>query len=466
MKNSNVFSKLQLLGKSLMLPIAVLPVAAILLRFGSQDMLDIAFVKAAGNAVFSNLSLLFAIGIAFGIAEKSHGAAGLAGAISFFVIEAGAKSINGNIKMGVFSGIVAGLIAGNVYNKFKDTKVPEWLGFFGGRRFVPIMSALVSVIASGILGYVFPLIQKGLDAFGMWMIKAGEFGLFLYGVLQRFLIPFGLHHVLNSIVRFMFGEYTNAAGQTFIGDQVRFFAGDPTAGIYMAGAFAIMMFGLPGAAFAIYKCAKPSRKKAVLGVLVSVALTSFLTGITEPIEFLFIFTAPLLFVLHSIFMGLSYAITNYFGVLHGFGFSAGLIDYILNFKLATRPIMIIPIGLFFFFLYYFSFSFVIKKMNYQTLGRENDEDIEKLNEEKKINEDGEVDNFIIALGGLDNFITADSCITRLRLDLKNRDIIDEAMLKKLGSKGVIKPGQTSVQVILGAKAERIANGIRERLSSK
>ena len=285
-------------------------------------------------------------------------------------------------------------------------------------------------------------------------------------VLQRFLIPFGLHHVLNSIVRFMFGEYTNAAGETFIGDQVRFFAGDPTAGVYMAGAFAVMMFGLPGAAFAIYRCAKPSRKKAVLGVLISVALTSFLTGITEPIEFLFIFTAPLLFVLHSIFMGLSYAVTNYLGILHGFGFSAGLIDYILNFKLATKPLLIIPVGIGFFFLYYFTFSFVIKKMNYQTLGRENDEEIEKLNEDNKMKEDSEVDNFIIALGGLDNFITADSCITRLRLDLKNRDIIDENLLKKLGSKGVIKPGQTSVQVILGAKAERIANGIRERLNNK
>lgn len=466
MKETNIFSKLQLLGKSLMLPIAVLPVAALLLRFGSKDMLDLAFINAAGNAVFANLSLLFAIGIAFGIAEKAHGAAALAGAISFFILEAGAKSINGNIKMGVFSGIIAGLIAGNVYNKYKDTKVPEWLGFFGGRRFVPIMSALVSVLVSGVLGYVFPLIQKGLDIFGMWMIKAGELGLFLYGVLQRFLIPFGLHHVLNSIVRFMFGEYTNAAGQTFIGDQVRFFAGDPTAGIYMAGAFAVMMFGLPGAAFAIYRCAKPSRRKAILGILISVALTSFLTGITEPIEFLFIFTAPLLFVAHSIFMGLSYALTNYLGVLHGFGFSAGLIDYILNFKLATKPLLILPLGAFFFVLYYVTFSFIIKKMNYQTLGRESEEEIEKLNENKKVEEDGEVDNFIIALGGLDNFITADSCITRLRLDLKDRSLVDEKMLKQLGSKGVIKPGQTSVQVILGAKAERIANGIREKLSSK
>lgn len=466
MKNTNIFSKLQLLGKSLMLPIAVLPVAAILLRFGSEDMLNIGFIKAAGNAVFANLSLLFAIGIAFGIAEKSHGAAGLAGAISYFVIEAGAKSINSDIKMGVFSGIVAGVIAGNVYNKFKDTKVPEWLGFFGGRRFVPIMSSLISVFVSFALGYIFPLIQRGLDIFGMWMIKSGEIGLFIYGFLQRLLIPFGLHHVLNSIVRFMFGEYTNAAGQTFIGDQVRFFAGDPTAGIYMVGAFVVMMFGLPGAALAMYRCAKPSRKKAVMGVLVSVALTSFLTGITEPIEFLFIFTAPLLFVIHSIFMGLAYAITYALGILHGFGFSAGLIDYILNFKLATKPLWLIPLGIIFFFLYYFIFTIVITKMDYPTIGREKDEDIEKMNQEKAMTEDNEVDNFIIALGGLDNFISADSCITRLRLDMHNRDIIDEKMLKKLGSKGVIKPGQTSVQVILGAKAERIANGIRERLNNR
>lgn len=446
-----------------MLPIAVLPVAALLLRFGSPDMLNLSFVKAAGNAVFANLSVLFAIGIAFGIAQKNHGAAALAGAISYFIIEAGAKSINGNIKMGVFSGIIAGIIAGNCYNKFKDTKVPEWLGFFGGRRFVPIISALFSVITSGILGYVFPLVQKALDTFGMWMTKSGEIGLFLYGFLQRLLIPFGLHHVLNSIVRFMFGEYTDATGKVFIGDQVRFFAGDPTAGIYMAGAFVVMMFGLPGAAFAIYKCAKSSRQKEIVGVLVSVALTSFLTGITEPIEFLFIFSAPVLFVLHSIYMGLAYAVTNYFGILHGFGFSAGLIDYVLNFKLATKPLLIIPIGVVFFFLYYFTFSFLIKKMDYPTLGREKEEEKPETTEKPGRTEAEEVDDFIIALGGKDNFISADSCITRLRLDLKDRTLIDEPMLKKLGSKGIIKAGQTSVQVILGAKAEKIANGIKDRL---
>ena len=446
-----------------MLPIAVLPVAALLLRFGSPDMLNLSFVKAAGNAVFANLSVLFAIGIAFGIAQKNHGAAALAGAISYFIIEAGAKSINGNIKMGVFSGIIAGIIAGNCYNKFKDTKVPEWLGFFGGRRFVPIISALFSVITSGILGYVFPLVQKALDTFGMWMTKSGEIGLFLYGFLQRLLIPFGLHHVLNSIVRFMFGEYTDATGKVFIGDQVRFFAGDPTAGIYMAGAFVVMMFGLPGAAFAIYKCAKSSRQKEIVGVLVSVALTSFLTGITEPIEFLFIFSAPVLFVLHSIYMGLAYAVTNYFGILHGFGFSAGLIDYVLNFKLATKPLLIIPIGVVFFFLYYFTFSFLIKKMDYPTLGREKEEEKPETTEKPGRTEAEEIDDFIIALGGKDNFISADSCITRLRLDLKDRSLIDEPMLKKLGSKGIIKAGQTSVQVILGAKAEKIANGIKDRL---
>ena len=462
MKKINVFSKLQLLGKSLMLPIAVLPVAALLLRFGSPDMLNLSFVKSAGNAVFANLSVLFAIGIAFGIAHNNHGAAALAGAISYFVIEAGAKSINGDIKMGVFSGIIAGIVAGNCYNKFKDIKVPEWLGFFGGRRFVPFISALFSVIISGILGYVFPIVQKALDTFGMWMTKSGEFGLFIYGFLQRLLIPFGLHHVLNSIVRFMFGEYTDPAGKVFIGDQVRFFAGDPTAGIYMAGAFIVMMFGLPGAAFAIYKCAKTTRQKEIVGVLISVALTSFLTGITEPIEFLFIFSAPILFVLHSIYMGLAYAVTNYFGILHGFGFSAGLIDYILNFKLATKPLLILPIGVGFFFLYYFTFSFLIKKMNYPTLGRES-EDSNTVEEIKNTDENSKINCFIEALGGKDNFITADSCITRLRLDLKDRTIIDEEMLKSLGAKGVMKPGQTSVQVILGTSAERIANGIKEKL---
>lgn len=459
--SKNVFSKLQLLGKSLMLPIAVLPVAAILLRFGSADLLDVPFIKAAGGSIFSNLSLLFAIGIAFGIAKGNHGAAGLAGAISFFIIEAGAKSINDSIKMGVLSGIIAGIIAGNIYNKFENTKLPEWLGFFGGRRFVQIMSALVSIIASGILGYGFPLIQKGIDALGMWMIKSGEIGLFIYGVLQRLLIPLGLHHVLNSIVRFLFGEYTNSAGEVFIGDQVRFFAGDPTAGIYMTGAYVVMMFGLPGAALAMYKCAKQENKKIILGVLISVTLTTFFTGITEPIEFLFMFSAPLLFILHAVYMGLAYVITNSLGILHGFGFSAGFIDYILNFGLATKPLLLLPVGVGFFLLYYVSFTYIIKKFNYQTLGRE---DVTLKKSEKLISVDEEIDNFILALGGIENFITVDSCITRLRLDMVNRNIIDLELLKKLGSKGVIKPGQMSVQVILGAKAERVANKIKERIN--
>lgn len=293
------------------------------------------------------------------------------------------------------------------------------------------------------------------------MIKSGEIGLFIYGVLQRLLIPLGLHHVLNSIVRFLFGEYTNSAGEVFIGDQVRFFAGDPTAGIYMTGAYVVMMFGLPGAALAMYKCAKQENKKIILGVLISVTLTTFFTGITEPIEFLFMFSAPLLFVLHAVYMGLAYVITNSLGILHGFGFSAGFIDYILNFGLATKPLLLLPVGVGFFLLYYVSFTYIIKKFNYQTLGRE---DVTLKKSEKLISVDEEIDNFILALGGIENFITVDSCITRLRLDMVNRNIIDLELLKKLGSKGVIKPGQMSVQVILGAKAERVANKIKERIN--
>lgn len=440
----------QKIGKALMLPIAVLPVAALLLRLGvlwNQPQMT-----AAGDVIFGNLPMLFAIGVAVGIAKDGNGAAALAGAVGNYILVQVATSMNKDIKMGVLSGIIAGVVAGYSYNKYNDIKLPDWLGFFGGRRFVPILTSLICLILGILFGYIWPVIQTGIDGIGQWIIGAGLFGAFVFGFLNRILIAFGLHHILNSLVWFIFGEY---AGKT--GDLNRFFAGDPTAGVFMTGFFPIMMFGLPAAALAMYVLAKPGRKKAIGGVLFSIAFTAFLTGITEPIEFMFMFIAPGLYFIHAVLTGAAMAITYGIGIKHGFGFSAGLIDYLLNMGLATKGWLIIPIGLAFGVIYFFLFYFVIKKFNIQTPGREDDT---AENIEDYIDVDDIVSSYAQALGGIDNLTTIDSCITRLRLEVKDAGLIDEKQLKALGAKGVIKLSATAVQVIVGTAAEQIANGLK------
>ncbi|SFL95901.1 Phosphotransferase system IIC components, glucose/maltose/N-acetylglucosamine-specific [Halanaerobium salsuginis] len=300
-----IFAQLQRIGKSLMLPIAVLPAAALLLRLGAPDVLDIPFIMAAGSAIFDNLALLFGIGVAVGIAFDSSGSAGLAGAVGYFVITNGTQAINADINMGVLAGIIGGLTAGVLYNRFHAIKLPDFLGFFGGRRFVPIITGAAGVILAGVFGFIWPPIQNVIQLAGQWIINAGAIGVFVYGFLNRLLIPVGLHHVINSFIWFVFGEFTNAAGEVVTGDLSRFFAGDPSAGFFMSGFFPIFMFGLPAAALAMYHAAKPENKSAVAGIFLSVALTSFLTGITEPIEFSFMFLAPLLYVIHALLTGLS-----------------------------------------------------------------------------------------------------------------------------------------------------------------
>ncbi len=452
-----MFSKFQQLGKALMLPVAVLPIAAILLRLGV--LWNIPFITSSGAAIFDNLAILFGIGVAVGMAKDNAGAAGLAGAVGHFVIVSGAKAINADINMGVLSGIVGGLVAGYMYNKYHKIALPEWLGFFGGRRFVPIITSLVCIILAAIFGYVWPVIQVGIDAAGRWMIASGSIGLFSYGTLNRLLIPTGLHHVINSIAWFVFGEFNGATG-----DLNRFFAGDPQAGVFMAGFFPIMIFGLPAAALAMYTAAKKENKKMIAGMLFSVAFTSFLTGVTEPIEFMFMFLAPVLYVIHTLLMGVSMAVLNILGVKHGFGFSGGAIDYFLNLGISTKGLLIIPVGLAFAALYYSVFLFFIKKFNLQTPGREAVEEFAYLN---KVIEEESVElaeKYLEVLGGAENMVSIDSCITRLRLEVKNVDIIEESKLKTLGAKGVIKPGKNSIQVVLGAKAEIIAQDLRKLLN--
>lgn len=295
---------LQRIGRALMLPIAVLPAAGLLLRFGQDDLLGIPFLAAAGNAIFGHLALIFAIGVAVGLSRDGSGAAGLSGAIGYFVLTEGAKSIAvgtlgfEKFDMSVLGGILAGVIAGLLYNKFYNIKLPEWLSFFGGKRFVPIVTAGTMVLLGLVFGFIWPSIQMGLENVGTWITSAGAIGAGIFGFFNRLLIPLGLHHVLNSFLWFVFGEFTGENGKV-TGDLWRFFAEDPKAGFYMAGFFPVMMFGLPAACLAMVHTAKKHRKKAVAGMLGSMALTSFVTGITEPIEFAFMFLSPLLYVVHA-----------------------------------------------------------------------------------------------------------------------------------------------------------------------
>ncbi|MDC0612573.1 N-acetylglucosamine-specific PTS transporter subunit IIBC [Vibrio sp.] len=500
----NVLGYTQKLGKAIMLPIAILPVAAILLRLGQPDMLNIAFMAQGGGAIFGQLPLLFAIGIAVGLAKDDAGAAGLAGAIGYLVLTEAAKTINADINMSFFGGIVAGIVAGHSYNRFYNVTLPAYLAFFGGKRLVPIMTGLISLILAGIMGVVWPSIQNGIDSFGHAVANSGALGQFAYGTLNRALIPVGLHHVMNSIFWFGLGECTKVtyelagaiqnicvdpalaktysigaalpnidgslikeiAAQTTRGDLNRFFAGDPDAGVFMTGFFPIMMFGLPSAALAMYFAAPKSRRKQVGGLLASVALTAFLTGVTEPLEFTFMFLAPALYAIHAVLTGISLVVTNSLGILDGFGFSAGLFDFVINWGLATKPALLIVVGLIFGVIYFVVFYFMIKAFNIKTPGREVETSISNSG---SVSKNGDMvavaRQYISALGGAQNLDQIDACITRLRLSVNDMASIDEATIKSLGASGIVKLNAHNVQVVLGPQAEIIAGEMKEILKS-
>lgn len=458
----NTFGKIQRLGKALMLPVAVLPVAALLLRLGAGDIFNIPFIMKSGEAIFANLPLLFAIGVAVGLAFDNAGSAGLAGAVGYLVLTNAVVTINPDINMSVLAGIISGVVAGVLYNKFHDIKLPEWLGFFGGKRFVPIVTAGACVVLAFVFGYAWPPVQNGIHAIGEWLIGAGAAGVFSFGALNRLLIPLGLHHVLNSFIWFVFGEYGGATG-----DLGRFFAGDPTAGSFMAGFYPIFMFGLVAAALAMITTAKSKNRKAISGAMISVAFTSFLTGITEPVEFLFIFLAPALYVAHAVLTGLSLAVVYILGIKHGFGFSAGAIDYFLNMGLATRGWLLIPIGLAFGVIYYVIFVYAIKKLDLPTPGRLDEDDEENViaNKSKSDALSGVALAYIEELGGTDNIEEIDACITRLRLTLKDASIVDDRKLKKLGASGVLRVSSKNMQVVLGTRAETVADEMKRLMVS-
>jgi N-acetylglucosamine PTS system EIICBA or EIICB component len=464
--NTTSFAKFQKLGRALMLPIAVLPVAGLLLRLGQPDLLNIKWIASAGDAIFANLALIFAIGVAVGFAKENHGAAGLAGGIGYLILTAVLKSINDKLDMGVLAGILCGIVAGNLYNRFKDIKLPEYLAFFGGKRFVPIITGLVCVVLGLVCGFIWPAVQTGIDWVGHTLTGAGAVGLFIYGVLNRLLLVTGLHHILNSLVWFVFGSFTGADGKVVTGDLHRFFAGDPTAGHFMTGFFPIMMFGLPAACLAMYRAARPENRKLVGGMLLSMALTAFLTGVTEPVEFTFMFLAPILYVIHAILTGISMALMSFLHVRLGFTFSAGAFDYIISYRLGTNGWVLLPVGLVYFLIYYFLFSFAIRKFNLATPGRAEEEPVGGASggAETPVALAGAV-GFVRALGGNRNLTLVDACTTRLRLEVVDDSLVNEAALRTLGARGIVRPSRNALQVVIGPQAEIVAGEIRNAMAS-
>ncbi|NWC10268.1 PTS transporter subunit EIIC [Pseudomonas agarici] len=450
---------LQRLGRALMLPIAILPIAGLLLRLGDTDLLNIAIIHDAGNTIFTHLALIFAIGIAVGFARDNSGTAGLAGAIGYLVMSSTLQVLDSSINMGMLAGIISGLLGGALYNRFKDIKLPEYLAFFGGRRFVPIVTGFSAVGLGVIFGLIWPPIQSAINSLGLLLVESGSIGAFIFGVFNRLLIVTGLHHILNNMMWFVFGSFTDLeTGRIITGDLARYFAGDPKAGQFMTGMFPVMIFGLPAACLAMYRNALPERRKLMGGILLSMALTSFLTGVTEPIEFAFMFLAPLLYVLHALLTGLSMAITNLLNIHLGFTFSGGAIDIALGWGKSTNGWRVLPVGLAYALVYYFVFDFCIRRFDLKTPGRE---PIGNTVTAKALSENQRALAYIQALGGADNLVTVGACTTRLRVELLDRNKAVDVDLKALGAMAVVRPGHAgSLQVVVGPLADSIADEIR------
>nr|WP_163529369.1 glucose-specific PTS transporter subunit IIBC [Halobacillus ihumii] len=499
----NAFGTLQKVGKALMLPVALLPAAGILLAFGTSFAQDdfvekvpffgtpwvqtlLKVMAEAGGVVFDNLPLLFAVGVAIGLA-KGDGVAGLAAIIGYLIMNV-VMGVLGEVtpemtsdpayaevlgiptlQTGVFGGIIVGILAASMYNRYYNIELPQFLGFFAGKRFVPIITAFTSLFLGIIMLFVWPYAQSGLNALSYLMLETNQtISVFFFGVIERALIPFGLHHIFYSPFWFEFGTYTTAAGEVVRGDQAIFFAQlqdgvEFTAGTFMVGKFPFMMFGLPAAALAIYHTAKPERKKVVGGIMASAALTSFLTGITEPIEFSFLFVAPLLFGIHCIFAGFSFMIMEILGVKIGQTFSGGLIDFILFGVLPNRTEWwwVIIVGLCFSVIYYFGFRWAILKFNLATPGRED--------EAEDADDDGEVGDLpfeiLEAMGGQENIDHLDACITRLRVSVNDKGNVNKNRLKKLGASGVMEVGN-NIQAIFGPVSDTLRGQMQDIIDGK
>ncbi|MEI3206550.1 MAG: PTS transporter subunit EIIC [Lachnospiraceae bacterium] len=480
---------LQKLGKALMLPVAVLPICGILMGIGYylcpatmqggdiegvKNLIGFFLVKA-GSALIENMAILFAIGVGVGMSEKNDGTGGIAALASWLMIttllstgvvttlipsiaDNATKTLAFNKIANPFIGILSGVIGSSCYNKFKNTKLPNWLAFFSGKRCVAIIAGLVSIIVSAVLLFVWPLLFGALVALGDAVAGMGVVGAGIYAFLNRLLIPTGLHHALNNVFWF------DTIG---LGDLQHFWAGETSAdvtwslGMYMSGFFPCMMFGIPGAALAMIQCAKPAKKKIAIGLVASAAVCSFVCGVTEPFEFGFMFLAPGLYVIYALLYGIFTIITVALGFRAGFSFSAGATDLLFSSTLpaAQKTVLIIPLGIAAFVVFYFVFLFAIKKFDLKTPGREDDDDLE---EEKKVqlasDDYTEIAKKILAgCGGKGNIVSIDNCVTRLRLEVRDMTAVNDKAIKAAGVAGVIKPGKTSVQVIVGTKVQFVAD---------
>jgi PTS system N-acetylglucosamine-specific IIC component len=496
----NIISYLQKVGRALMVPVATLPAAAILMgigywidpvSWGNDNALAALFIKS-GAAIIENMSVLFAIGVAYGLSKDKDGAAALTGFVGFLVLTTlcspTAVSMIQKIPIdqvpvafskinNQFVGILVGVISAELYNRFSGVELPKALSFFSGRRLVPILTSFVMIAVAFILMYVWPLIYNALVTFGEYIKDMGSVGAGIYAFFNRLLIPVGLHHALNSVFWFDVAGINDIPN--FLGGQQSIDAGRAVVGItgrYQAGFFPIMMFGLPGAALAIYHCARPENRAKVAGIMMAGAFAAFFTGITEPLEFSFMFVAPVLYFIHAVLTGISVFIAASMHWIAGFGFSAGLVDMVLSSRnpLATHWYLLIPQGLVFFVIYYVIFRFTIKKFNLLTPGRElavdgSEEDGYHMNVYKtyKGNEsdiNGLARGYIGAIGGSDNLTGIDACITRLRLNVKDSALVSDSVAKHLGASGVIRLNKQSVQVIVGTRAELIASAMRTVLA--
>ena len=480
---------LQKLGKALMLPVAVLPICGILMGIGYylcpatmqggdvegvKNLIGFFLVKA-GSALIENMAILFAIGVGVGMSEKNDGTGGIAALASWLMIttllstgvvttlipsiaDNATKTLAFNKIANPFIGILSGVIGSSCYNKFKNTKLPDWLAFFSGKRCVAIIAGLVSIVVSAVLLFVWPLLFGALVALGDAVAGMGVVGAGIYAFLNRLLIPTGLHHALNNVFWF------DTIG---LGDLQHFWAGETSAdvtwslGMYMSGFFPCMMFGIPGAALAMIQCAKPAKKKIAIGLVASAAVCSFVCGVTEPFEFGFMFLAPGLYVVYALLYGIFTIITVALGFRAGFSFSAGATDLLFSSTLpaAQKTLLIIPLGIAAFVVFYFVFLFAIKKFDLKTPGREDDDDLEA---EKKVqlasDNYTEIAKKILAgCGGKGNIVSIDNCVTRLRLEVRDMTAVNDKAIKAAGVAGVIKPGKTSVQIIVGTKVQFVAD---------
>jgi glucose PTS system EIICB or EIICBA component len=476
----NAFAVLQKIGKAMMLPVSVLPVAGILLGVGSANFTWLPQIvsqvmAASGDAIFGNLPLLFAIGVAIGLADND-GVAALAGTTGYVVFLAAmgvcakARGIEvtpimgiPSIQTGVFGGIVVGMIAAWCFNRFYKIQLPPYLGFFAGKRSVPIITSFLVIFVGAILSFIWPPIGKGIDAFSHWAVTGQPALAFtIYGVVERSLIPFGLHHIWNVPFFFQAGSYIDpATGNVVHGEIARFIAGDPTAG-HMTGGYLFKMWGLPAAALAIWRAARPENRAKVGGIMISAAITSFLTGITEPIEFAFLFVAPVLYVIHALLAGAAYFLCIALGIKHGFTFSHGFIDYVVLFPKSHNALWLFVIGPIWACVYYCVFYFGIRKFNLATPGREVDD--ETTQTARETSGDQFALSLVRAFGGRSNITSLDACITRLRVQLADVSKASPARLKALGAAGVIAVGD-GMQAIFGTRSENLKTEMEDYLKT-